>query len=221
MTYRFGPLVPTVVEESARGERAFDIYSRLLRERIVFLGEPIDDQVANTVVAQLLFLDSVEPGKDVAMYVNSPGGASLFAIYDTMRFLRSDVATYCLGQAASAAAVILAAGTHGKRFALPNSRVLLHQPHGGIEGQSADIEIHAAEIARQRRRVEEILAEHTGQTVDRIHADTERDFILGPEQARDYGVVDEVVASRVLVGVPRPIELRPQGAQEPAETTSV
>jgi ATP-dependent Clp protease, protease subunit len=208
MTYRSGPLVPTVVEESARGERAFDIYSRLLRERIVFLGDPIDDAVANTVVAQLLFLDSVEPGKDVAMYVNSPGGSStaLFAIYDTMRFLRSDVATYCLGQAASAAAVILAAGSRGKRFALPNSRVLLHQPHG----QSADIEIHAAEIARQRRRVEEIMSEHTGQTVERIHADTERDFILGPEEARDYGVVDEVVASRVLVGVPRPVELQPQ-----------
>jgi ATP-dependent Clp protease protease subunit len=220
MTYRSGPLVPTVLEESARGERAFDIYSRLLRERIVFLGEPIDDAVANTVVAQLLFLDSVEPGKDVAMYVNSPGGSStaLFAIYDTMRFLKSDVATYCLGQAASAAAVILAAGTGGKRYALPNSRVLLHQPHGGIEGQSADIEIHAAEIARQRRRVEEIMAEHTGQTAERIHADTERDFILGPEAARDYGVVNEVVASRVLVGVPRPVELRPQ---EPAETTRV
>jgi ATP-dependent Clp protease protease subunit len=212
-------LVPTVIEESTRGERAFDIYSRLLRERIVFLGEPIDDAVANTVVAQLLFLDSVEPGKDVAMYVNSPGGSStaLFAIYDTMRFLKSDVATYCLGQAASAAAVILAAGARGKRFALPNSRVLLHQPHGGIEGQSADIEIHAAEIARQRRRVEEILSEHTGQTVERIHTDTERDFILGPEEARDYGVVDEVVASRMLVGVPRPIELWPQGP----ETTSV
>ncbi|RPJ14130.1 MAG: ATP-dependent Clp protease proteolytic subunit [Actinobacteria bacterium] len=220
MTYRSGPLVPTVLEESARGERAFDIYSRLLRERIVFLGEPIDDAVANTVVAQLLFLDSVEPGKDLAMYVNSPGGSStaLFAIYDTMRFLKSDVATYCLGQAASAAAVILAAGAGGKRYALPNSRVLLHQPHGGIEGQSADIEIHAAEIARQRRRVEEIMAEHTGQTVERIHADTERDFILGPEEARDYGVVDEVVASRVLVGVPRPVELWPQ---EPAETTRV
>jgi ATP-dependent Clp protease, protease subunit len=219
MTYRSGPLVPTVVEESARGERAFDIYSRLLRERIVFLAEPIDDAVATTVVAQLLFLDSVEPGKDVALYVNSPGGAStaLFAIYDTMRFLRSDVATYCLGQAASAAAVILTAGTLGKRFALPNSRVLLHQPHGGIEGQSADIEIHAAEIARQRRRVEEILAEHTGQTVERIHTDTERDFILGPDEALDYGVVDQVVVSRDLVGVPRPIELRPQGA----ETTSV
>jgi ATP-dependent Clp protease protease subunit len=220
MTYRSGPLVPTVLEESTRGERAFDIYSRLLRERIVFLGEPIDDAVANTVVAQLLFLDSVEPGKDLAMYVNSPGGSStaLFAIYDTMRFLKSDVATYCLGQAASAAAVILAAGAGGKRYALPNSRVLLHQPHGGIEGQSADIEIHAAEIARQRRRVEEIMAEHTGQTVERIHADTERDFILGPEEARDYGVVDEVVASRVLVGVPRPVELR---RQEPAETTRV
>ena len=220
MTYRSGPLVPTVLEESARGERAFDIYSRLLRERIVFLGEPIDDAVANTVVAQLLFLDSVEPGKDLAMYVNSPGGSStaLFAIYDTMRFLKSDVATYCLGQAASAAAVILAAGAGGKRYALPNSRVLLHQPHGGIEGQSADIEIHAAEIARQRRRVEEIMAKHTGQTVERIHADTERDFILGPEEARDYGVVDEVVASRVLVGVARPVELRPQ---EPAETTRV
>jgi ATP-dependent Clp protease protease subunit len=224
MTYRSGPLVPTVLEESARGERAFDIYSRLLRERIVFLGEPIDDAVANTVVAQLLFLDSVEPGKDLAMYVNSPGGSStaLFAIYDTMRFLKSDVATYCLGQAASAAAVILAAGTGGKRYALPNSRVLLHQPHGGVEGQSADIEIHAAEIARQRRRVEEIMAEHTGQTVERIHADTERDFILGPEEARDYGLVDEVVASRVLAGVPRPVELRPrEPAQEPAETTRV
>ncbi len=218
MGFRAGPLVPTVIEESTRGERAFDIYSRLLRERIVFLGEPIDDAVANTVVAQLLFLDSVEPGSEVAMYVNSPGGSStaLFAIYDTMRFLRSDVATYCLGQAASAAAVILAAGTPGKRFALPNSRVLLHQPHGGVEGQSADIEIHAREIGRQRRRVEEILAEHTGRPVEKIHADTERDFILGPEEARDYGVVDQVVQSRQLVGVPRPIELRPQ---VPTETT--
>jgi ATP-dependent Clp protease, protease subunit len=212
------PRVPTVIEESTRGERAFDIYSRLLRERIVFLGEPIEDAVANTVVAQLLFLDSVEPGRDVAMYVNSPGGSStaLFAIYDTMRFLRSDVATYCLGQAASAAAVILAAGTPGKRFALPNASVLIHQPHGGVEGQSADIEIHAREIARQRRRVEEILAEHTGQRIDRIHADTERDFILGPEEARAYGLVDEVVQNRRLVGVPRRVELRPQ---VPAETT--
>jgi ATP-dependent Clp protease protease subunit len=206
-----GTLVPTVIEETARGERAFDVYSRLLRERIVFLGEPIDDAVANTVVAQLLFLDSVEPGKDVALYVNSPGGAStaLFAIYDTMQFLKSDVATYCLGQAASAAAVILASGARGKRSALPNSRVLLHQPHGGVEGQSADIEIHAREIARQRRRVEELLAEHTGQTVERIHEDTERDFILGPDEALAYGLVDEVVARRALVGVAEPVALRP------------
>jgi ATP-dependent Clp protease protease subunit len=205
-----GTLVPTVIEETARGERAFDVYSRLLRERIVFLGEPIDDGVANTVVAQLLFLDSVEPGKEISLYVNSPGGAStaLFAIYDTMQFLKSDVATYCLGQAASAAAVILASGTRGKRYALPNSRVLLHQPHGGVEGQSADIEIHAREIARERKRVEELLAEHTGQTVERIHADTERDFILGPDEALAYGIVDEVVARRALVGVPEPVALR-------------
>jgi ATP-dependent Clp protease protease subunit len=205
-----GTLVPTVVEETTRGERAFDIYSRLLRERIVFLGDPIDDALANTVVAQLLFLDSVEPAKDVALYVNSPGGSStaLFAIYDTMQFLKSDVATYCLGQAASAAAVILASGAPGKRYALPNSRVLLHQPHGGIEGQSADLEIHAREILRQRRRVEELLAEHTGQAVERIHADTERDFILGPQEALEYGIVDEVVARRALVGVPQPVALR-------------
>jgi ATP-dependent Clp protease protease subunit len=205
-----GTLVPTVVEETSRGERAFDIYSRLLRERIVFLGDPIDDAIANTIVAQMLFLDSIEPGKDVALYVNSPGGSStaLFAIYDTMQFLKSDVATYSLGQAASAAAVILAAGTQGKRYALPNSRVLLHQPHGGIEGQSADLEIHAREIVRQRRRVEELLAEHTGQTVERIHRDTERDFILGPQEALEYGIVDEVVTRRALIGVPEPVSLR-------------
>lgn len=220
MTRLGGTLVPTVVEETSRGERAFDIYSRLLRERIVFLGEAIDDAVANTVVAQFLFLDSVEPGKDIALYVNSPGGSStaLFAIYDTMQFLRSDVATYCLGQAASAAAVIVATGTRGKRHALPNSRVLLHQPHGGIEGQSADIEIHAREIARQRRRVEEILAEHTGQAIERIHDDTERDFILGPDEAVSYGIVDDVVARRELVGVASPVALQPQ---EPLGTSRV
>jgi ATP-dependent Clp protease protease subunit len=203
-------LVPTVVEQDGRAERAFDVYSRLLRERIVFLGEVIDDAVANSIVAQLLFLDSVEPGKEVSLYVNSPGGSStaLFAIYDTMQFLKSDVATYCLGQAASAAAVILASGTTGKRYALPNSRVLLHQPHGGVEGQSADIEIHAREIARQRRRVEELLAEHTGRSVESIHDDTERDFILGPEEALEYGLVDEVVARRALIGIPEPVELR-------------
>jgi ATP-dependent Clp protease, protease subunit len=202
-----GTLIPTVIEETTRGERAFDIYSRLLRERIVFLGDPIDDALANTIVAQLLFLDSVEPGKDIALYVNSPGGSStaLFAIYDTMQFLKSDVATYCLGQAASAAAVILASGAAGKRYALPNSRILLHQPHGGIEGQSADLEIHAKEIVRQRRRVEELLAEHTGQAVERLRRDTDRDFILGPQEAVEYGIVDQVVARRTLIGVPEPV----------------
>ena len=179
-------LVPTVIEQASRGERAFDIYSRLLKERVVFLGTPIDDGVANLLIAQLLFLEAEDPDKDIALYVNSPGGAAtaLFAIYDTMTSIRSDVATYCLGQAASAAAVILAAGVAGKRFALPNARVLIHQPHGGIEGQSADIEIHAKEILRQRRRMEEILAEHTGQPIERIKADTDRDFILGAEEAR-------------------------------------
>lgn len=196
-------LVPTILEETTRGERVFDIYSRLLRERIVFLGSPIDDASANVVVAELLFLDSVEPAKDIALYVNSPGGSStaLFAIYDAMGSLSSDVATYCVGQAASAAAVILAAGTAGKRHALPNSRVLLHQPHGGIEGQSADLEIHAREIARQRRRVEEILAEHTGQSVERIHEDLDRDFILDPHEALRYGIVDHVVERRRLATV--------------------
>jgi ATP-dependent Clp protease protease subunit len=205
-----GMLIPTVIEETTRGERTFDIYSRLLRERIVFLGDPIDDALANTIVAQLLFLDSVEPGKDIALYVNSPGGSStaLFAIYDTMQFLKSDVATYCLGQAASAAAVILASGAAGKRYALPSSRILLHQPHGGIEGQSADLEIHAKEIVRQRRRMEELLAEHTGQSIERIHQDTERDFILGPQEAVEYGVVDEVVARQAAIGVPEPVALR-------------
>jgi ATP-dependent Clp protease protease subunit len=205
-----GTMIPTVIEETTRGERAFDIYSRLLRERIVFLGDPIDDALANTIVAQLLFLDSVEPGKDIALYVNSPGGSAtaLFAIYDTMQFLKSDVATYCLGQAASAAAVILASGAVGKRYALPNSRVLLHQPHGGIEGQSADLEIHAKEIVRQRRRVEELLAEHTGQAIERIGRDTDRDFILGPQDAVEYGIVDQVVARRTLIGVPEPVALR-------------
>jgi ATP-dependent Clp protease protease subunit len=195
-----GTLVPTVVEQTSRGERAFDIYSRLLKERVVFLGTPIDDAVANLLIAQLLFLEAEDPDRDIALYVNSPGGAAtaLFAIYDTMASIRSDVATYCLGQAASAAAVILAAGVPGKRFALPNARVLIHQPHGGIEGQSSDIEIHAKEIHRQRRRMEEILAEHTGQPIERIEADTDRDFILGAEEARAYGLVDHVVSRRSL-----------------------
>ncbi len=192
-------LVPTVVEGTTRGERAFDIFSRLLRERVVFLGREMDDDLANLVVAQLLHLDSEGAG-DISMYINSPGGdmTALFAIYDAMQFLTSDVATYCLGQAASAAAVLLAAGSPGKRYALPNSRVLLHQPHGGIQGQSADMEIHAREVLRQRRRMEEILAEHTGQPFERVHDDLDRDFILDPSEAVAYGVVDRVVARREL-----------------------
>ncbi len=199
MRTRHADLVPTVVEDTSRGERVFDIYSKLLRERIVFLGRVMDDELANLVVAQLLHLDSDGRG-DICLYVNSPGGdvTALFAIYDAMRYLSSDVATFCLGQAASAAAVVLAAGTPGKRHALPNSRVLLHQPHGGIQGQSADMEIHAREVLRQRRRVEEILAEHTGQPYERVHEDLDRDFILDPAQAVAYGVVDRVVLRRDL-----------------------
>ena len=198
-----GTVVLTVVEDTNRGERAFDIYSRLLRERIVFLGSEIDDPTANLVIAELLFLDSVEPGKDLSLYINSPGGptTSMFAIYDAMNSLRSEVATYCVGQAASGAAVLLAAGSPGKRRALANSRVLLHQPHGGIQGQSADMEIHAREVMRQRRRMEEILAEHTGKPVERIHQDLERDFILDPEEARAYGIVDEVVRRKRVAPV--------------------
>ena len=196
MSTPFQTLVPSVVEPSERGERVFDIYSRLLRDRIVFLGTPIDDGVANLIVAQLLFLQSEDPDKEIAMYINSPGGSStaMFAIHDTVQFLGMPVATYCVGQAASAGAFLLATGSPGKRFALPNSRVLLHQPHGGMEGQSADLEIHAREIVRTRRRADEILAEHTGQTVEKISADTDRDFILSAEEAKAYGVVDHVVS---------------------------
>jgi ATP-dependent Clp protease protease subunit len=217
-------LVPTVIEPSDRGERAFDIYSRLLRERVVFLGSPIDDTVANLVIAQLLFLESEDPGKEIAMYINSPGGAStdLLAIYDTMQHVRSDVATYCVGQAASAAAVLLASGAPGKRFALPNARVLLHQPHGGMEGQSSDLEIHAREIIRQRHLVDEILSRHTGQPVEKVSTDTERDFILTAEQAKAYGVVDEIVTRRQLVGLTGELEAgTPSGAAPNPERATV
>jgi ATP-dependent Clp protease protease subunit len=186
--------IPTVVEPTGAGERAFDIYSRLLRERVVFLGGEMDGDLANLVIAQLLFLEAEDPGADVALYVNSPGGdmTALFAIYDAMQGIRPDVATWCIGQAASGAAVLLAAGATGKRHALPSSRVLLHQPHGGTQGQSIDIKIHAEEFVRQRRLMEEILARHTGQTVERIHEDLDRDFILDPEEARAYGLIDVV-----------------------------
>jgi ATP-dependent Clp protease protease subunit len=191
-------LVPVVIEQTNRGERSFDIYSRLLKDRIGVLGTPIDDAVANLIMAQLLHLESEEPDKDIALYINSPGGdvSSTFAIYDTMNFIRSDVSTICMGQAASGAAVLLAAGTAGKRYALPHSRVLIHQPHGGASGQAVDIEIQAKEILRYRKLVDEILAQHTGQTFDRVSKDTDRDFIMTAEQAKEYGVIDEVISSR-------------------------
>jgi ATP-dependent Clp protease protease subunit len=187
-------LIPTVVEQAERGERAFDIYSRLLRERVVFLGQEMTADLANLIVAQLLFLEAENPERDISLYINSPGGdmTALFAIYDTMEAVRPAVATWCIGQAASAAAVVLAAGTPGKRHALPSSRVLLHQPHGGIQGQSEDIKIHAVEIVRQRRLMEEILARHTGHSAEKVHEDLDRDFILMPEEALAYGIVDHV-----------------------------
>jgi ATP-dependent Clp protease protease subunit len=196
-------LVPIVIEQTNRGERSFDIYSRLLKERIVFLGTPIDDQVANLVMAQLLHLESEEPEKDVNVYINSPGGdiTSLFAVYDTMQYIKPDVSTICMGQAASAAAVLLAAGTQGKRYALPHSRVLIHQPHGQAGGQAVDIEIQAKEILRYRQLLDEILAEHTGQALDKVKKDTDRDFIMTAEQAKDYGIIDEVITSRKLAEV--------------------
>jgi ATP-dependent Clp protease, protease subunit len=191
-------LVPTVIEQTNRGERAFDIYSRLLQQRIIFLGTPVNDEIANVVMAQLLHLESEDPDKDIALYINSPGGSitALFAIYDTMEFIKPDVSTICMGQAASAAAVLLAAGTPGKRLALPHSRILLHQPSGGAEGQSVDIEIQAKEILRMRDLLNEILAEKTGKTVDQIATDTDRDFILDADGAKDYGIVDQIIASR-------------------------
>ena len=194
-------LVPTVIEQTSRGERVFDIYSRLLKERIIFLGTPIDDIVANLIMAQLLHLEGEDPDKDIALYINSPGGAmtSLMAIYDTMNFIKPDVATYCMGQAASAAAVLLAAGAKGKRFALPHSRVLLHQPHvGGLEGQATDIEIHAREIIRVKEEMNQILAQHTGQTYDKIRSDTDRDFWMTAVEAKAYGAIDEVLQARKL-----------------------
>ena len=188
-------LVPMVIETSTRGERAFDIYSRLLSERIVFLGSPIDDGLANLVTAQLLYLQSEDADKDVNLYVNSPGGSSaaLLAIYDTMQTVSCDVATWCLGYAASAAAVILAGGAAGKRYALPHSSILIHQPHGEVGGQAVDIEIHAREILRQRRLIDEILAHHTHRSVEQILADTDRDFIMSTQEALEYGIVDSFV----------------------------
>ncbi len=200
-------LVPTVVEQTNRGERAFDLYSRLLKENIIFLGTPIDDTIANLVCAQLLHLESENPDKDINIYINSPGGdiTALFAIYDTMRYIKPDIATICYGQAASAAAVLLAAGAPGKRLALPHSRVLLHQPYAGAQGQATDIELAAKEILRLRELLEEILAEHTGQPIERIEKDTDRDFVLEADQAKDYGIIDEVISAREFADTSGPI----------------
>lgn len=188
-------LVPMVVEQSGHGERGYDIYSRLLKDRIILLGTPIDDQIANLIVAQLLYLQSEDPKKDIDMYINSPGGSVTagMAIYDTMQILSCDIKTYCVGQAASMGAVLLCAGTKGKRFALPNSRIMIHQPWGGAEGTAADISIHAKEILRTRATLNSIIASHTGQKISKIERDTERDFFMSAEESREYGIVDSVL----------------------------
>ncbi len=192
-------LIPMVVEQTNRGERAYDIYSRLLKDSIIFVGSPIDDALANLVIAQMLFLEAEDPDRDILLYLNSPGGSisAGFAIYDTMQFIRPDVQTYCIGQAASMAAVLLSAGASGKRFSLPNSRIIIHQPlMTGLGGQATDIDIHAREILRMRKRLNEILCNHTGQPIDRIAEDTERDYIMSAEQSREYGIIDAVIEKR-------------------------
>lgn len=196
-------VIPTVFEQTSRGERYFDIYSRLLKDRIIFLGTPIDDSVANLIMAQLLHLESEDPEKDVFLYINSPGGSitSLFAIYDTMQYIRPDVSTVCMGMAASAAAVILAGGAPGKRYALPHARVMLHQPHGGAQGQATDIEIQARLIVQMREQLNQILAEHTGQPVEKVATDTERDYWMLADEAKEYGVVDGILTRRELAAV--------------------
>jgi ATP-dependent Clp protease protease subunit len=200
-------LVPNVIEKTAQGERGYDLYSKLLKENIIFVGTPIDDTIANLICAQMLHLESENPDKDINLYINSPGGSitSLLAIYDTMQFVKNDVSTICFGQAASAAAVLLAAGTPGKRLALPHTRILLHQPYSEAYGQATDIELAAKEINRLRELLEQILARHTGQTHDKVHKDTDRDFVMSAEEAREYGIIDEVIAARELADTAGPI----------------
>jgi ATP-dependent Clp protease protease subunit len=200
-------MVPIVIEQTNRGERSFDLYSRLLKEHIIFLGTPIDDTIANLVCAQLLHLESENPDKDINIYINSPGGDinALFAIYDTMQYIKPDITTICFGQAASAAAVLLAAGTKGKRLALPHARILLHQPWGQAGGQATDIELVAKEIMRLKKQLEDIMAAHTGQSPERIAADTDRDFVMTAAEARDYGLIDEVISERNPVDRSAPI----------------
>ena len=191
-------LIPMVVEQSPRGERAYDIYSRLLKERIIFLGLPVTDEIASLIIAQMLFLEAEDPDKDITFYVNSPGGGVTagLAIYDTMQYVRCDIATLCMGQAASMGALLLAAGTRGKRYALPNSRILIHQPMGGFQGQATDIDIHAQEILRMRNDLNRILASHTGQNIRKIKKDTERDYFMNAEEAKKYGIIDKVLEKR-------------------------
>ncbi len=186
--------MPFVVEQTHRGERSYDIYSRLLKDRIIFLGTPVDDDVANVIIAQLLFLESEDPDKDINIYINSPGGSvtSGMAIYDTMQYVKPQVSTICMGQASSMGALLLAAGAPGKRFALPNSRIMIHQPLGGFQGQATDIEIHAKEILRFKQKLNEILVQHTGQSLERIEMDTDRDYFMGPPEAKEYGLIDDV-----------------------------
>jgi ATP-dependent Clp protease protease subunit len=192
------PLVPIVIEQSGRGERAYDIYSRLLKDRIIFLGTALNDEIANLIIAQLLFLESEEPDKDINFYVNSPGGlvTAGLAVYDTMQYIKPDITTVCIGQAASMGALLLAAGAHGKRYSLPNSRILIHQPMGGFQGQASDIEIQAREILRMKDRLNQILVEHTGKLIEEIQRDTDRDFFMSGEEAKKYGIVDHVIANR-------------------------
>jgi ATP-dependent Clp protease, protease subunit len=192
------PLIPMVIEQSSRGERAYDIYSRLLKDRIIFLGTAMNDEVANLIIAQLLFLESEDPDKDINFYINSPGGlvTSGLAVYDTMQYIKPDITTVCIGQAASMGAVLLAAGTRGKRYSLPNSRILIHQPMGGFQGQASDIEIQAKEILRMKDRLNQILMQHTGKAIDDIQKDTDRDFFMSGEEARKYGLIDHVIANR-------------------------
>jgi len=198
------PLIPIVIEQSSRGERAYDIYSRLLKDRIVFLGTPLTDEVANLLIAQFLFLESEDPDKDINLYINSPGGmvSSGMAIYDTMRYVKSDISTLCMGQAASMAAVLLTAGTDGKRYALPNARVLIHQPMGSFQGQAADVAIQAKEILRMRETLNDMLALHTHQDIETIRKDTDRDFYMSGQEAKDYGIVDHVIVEREDIAAP-------------------
>lgn len=199
MSHVHNQLIPVVVEQTNRGERAYDIYSRLLKDSIIFVGTPIEDAIANVVIAQMLFLEAEDPDRDIVLYINSPGGSisAGLAVYDTMQFIKPDVQTYCIGQAASMAAVLLAAGARGKRYSLPNSRIIIHQPlMSGLAGQASDIDIHAREIIRMRTRLNELLVGHTGQDLARIEEDTERDYIMTADQSREYGIIDEVVRQR-------------------------